>query len=595
MVRENKYRSHSCGELRASDAGKEVRLAGWVERVRNLGSMVFFTLRDHYGRTQIFHQIEEGDSLSEDVKKLKPESVVFIKGDVRSREGDINKNMATGEIEIELKELTIDSIVENLPFPLNDIMPPEEMRLKYRFIDLRRDKLQENMKLRANVLGEIRAFMNGEGFTEIQTPILTASSPEGARDYVVPSRIHPGEFYALPQAPQQYKQILMCSGIDKYYQIAPCFRDEDARADRSPGEFYQLDLEMAFPTQDQIFEVLEGLFQHLTPKVSKKKIVEFPFPRITFKDAMEKYGSDKPDIRFGMEITNLSDIFEGAEFKAFAANTEKGKSVRGIKFEGGAEKSRKYFDKLEKHAKKFGAKGLAYVHFKEDEIKGSVAKFLSDNETEALCNRFDAKAGDSILIVAGDDNIVLKSLGALRLQVSEQEGLTNPDELAFCWIVDFPMFEWNEDEEKVDFSHNPFSMPQGGMEALETMEPLDILAYQYDLVCNGIELSSGAIRNHRPDIMYKAFDMVGYGPEVVNEKFGHMIDAFKFGAPPHGGIAPGLDRMVMIYADEPNIREVIAFPMNQKAQELMMGAPAPIEGYQMDELSLKVEIKEEEE
>ncbi len=592
MVRENKFRSHSCGELRASDAGKEVRLAGWVERVRNLGSMVFFTLRDHYGRTQIFHQTEEGNKLSEDIKKLKPESVVFIVGKVRSREGDANKKMATGEIEVELKELTIDSIVENLPFPLNDIMPPEEMRLKYRYIDLRRDKLQANLKLRSKMLGEIRSYMNTEGFSEIQTPILTASSPEGARDYVVPSRIHPGQFYALPQAPQQYKQILMCSGIDKYYQIAPCFRDEDARADRSPGEFYQLDLEMAFPTQDEIFKVVEGLFEHLTPKISTKRMAQYPFPHITYKDSMEKYGSDKPDIRFGMEINDMSDIFEGAEFKAFAANTTDKKSVRAIKFEGGSEKSRKYFDKLENHAKKFGARGLAYIHIKEDEIKGSVSKFLSETEVNAVKERLEAKVGDSILFVAGDTNIVLKSLGALRTHIAELEELTDKDELAFCWIVDFPMFEWNDEFEKVDFSHNPFSMPQGGMEALDTMDPLDILAYQYDLVCNGIELSSGAIRNHRPDIMYKAFDMVGYGPEVVNEKFGHMIDAFKHGAPPHGGIAPGFDRMVMIYADEPNIREVIAFPMNQKAQELMMGAPALIENIQMDELSLKVDIKE---
>lgn len=583
----NPYRSHHCGELRIEDVSKTVKLAGWVDTIRNLGNIIFFTLRDHYGKTQVIHKVVEGDDLSKKITSLKPESIVFIEGVVKSRDKDINRNMPTGEIEIDCTHLEIDSLVESLPFSLGE-NPPEDLRLKYRFLDLRREKLQENIKLRSKVTQEMRQYMHSRNFLEIHTPILTASSPEGARDYVVPSRIHAGKFYALPQAPQQYKQLLMCSGFDRYFQIAPCFRDEDARADRSPGEFYQLDMEMAFATQDEIFEIIEGLFHHLTPKVSNKTIQNFPFPRLSFEQAINEYGTDKPDLRFSLKINNISDIFHESNFELFSTNINNNKSIRAIVFNNAADKSRSYFGKLEDFAKEKGLKGLSYLKYINNEISGPISKYLSEKEKETIIRSLSLKDNDTILIAAGENKTVLKALGELRVKIANEENLIDHHMLAFCWIVDFPMFEWNETEEKIDFAHNPFSMPQGGLEALNSKDPFEILAYQYDIVCNGIEVSSGAIRNHRPDIMFRAFEIVGHSQETVLNKFGHMINAFKLGAPPHGGIAPGLDRIVMIYADEPNIREITAFPLNQKAQELMMNAPSYLEERQLKELHLKI-------
>ena len=591
------YRSHLCNELRGTDEGKQVKLAGWVTDIRKMGkSMAFITIRDHYGKTQLVFT-DENLELLERANTLKPESVIFIEGVVKSRGKDVNKEMETGEVEVICNNLTIDSLVESLPFQLHENVG-EDLRLKYRFIDLRRNELQESLKLRFQVMQELRNFLAGKGFLEIQTPILTASSPEGARDFVVPSRVYPGKFYALPQAPQQYKQLLMCSGIDKYFQIAPCFRDEDARADRSPGEFYQLDMEMAFITQDELFVILEEMFDKIVPKVCNKKIVQVPFPRIAFNDSIEWYGSDKPDIRFEMKMNTVSDLFTDSGFKVYKSMVAEGKVIKAILVKGGAGKSRKFYDKAQDEAKKHGAFGIGYLTFKGDEVKGSVAKPLSEEEVASLKERLGAEDGDSIILCAGAKKMVNNALGKVRVWVAGELGLIDDDILSFCWIVDFPMYEEDENEEgKWDFCHNPFSMPQGGMEALdkaiETGNLADVLAYQYDIVCNGIELSSGAIRNHRPDMMYKAFEVVGYSQEVVDEQFGHMISAFKYGAPPHGGIAPGLDRLVMILADKSNIREIIAFPLNQQAKDLMMNSPAPVTQQQLDELHLTINVPEE--
>ena len=583
-----KYRTHHCAQLRASNVGETVTLAGWVRDIRKVSNkFMFIALRDHYGITQLVFDAESNQALFDDAATLKPESVIFVTGKVISRGKDINKNMPTGEIEVAVESLSIDNLVKELPFsPEDSILPSEDLRLKYRFIDLRREKLQKNIALRFKVMQALRNHLAGRGFMEIQTPILTASSPEGARDFVVPSRLHPGKFYALPQAPQQYKQLLMCSGFDKYFQIAPCFRDENARADRSPGEFYQLDMEMAFITQEELFQELELMYETIVPQVSNKRIMQLPFPRIKYHDSMEWYGNDKPDIRFDMKMQNVTEFFKGSELAAYAnANC-----VKAIVVEGTADKSNKFFKDAEAAARANGAGGLGYINIKEDEIKGSIAKFFTPEQLQALANQLGAKVGDSILLCAGEKAVVTNVLGKLRVTLAEQLGLLDKDLLAFCWIVDFPMFEWNEEDNKIDFCHNPFSMPQGGMEVLQNAktneEILAIVAYQYDIVCNGIEFSSGAIRNHRPDIMYKAFDMAGYSQEDVNAKFGHMISAFTYGAPPHGGIAPGLDRMVMVFADEPNIREIIAFPMNQKAQDPMMQSPATITQKQLDELNL---------
>ncbi|MCP4437451.1 MAG: aspartate--tRNA ligase [Aureispira sp.] len=598
MKVESPYRTHYCNELRGTDEGKTIKLAGWVTDIRLISkNIIFITMRDHYGKTQLVFSDAHPEVLAQ-AKTLRPESVIFVDGVVKHRGKDANLDMETGEIEVVVTNVQIDSLVENLPFQLHE-SPNEELRLKYRFIDLRRDQLQKNIRLRFKVMQEIRNFLAAKGFLEIQTPILTASSPEGARDFVVPSRMHPGKFYALPQAPQQYKQLLMCSGIDKYFQIAPCFRDEDARADRSPGEFYQLDMEMAFITQDELFLVLEEMFETMIPKVTNKKLVQVPFPRIKFADSMEWYGNDKPDIRFDMKMKTITHLFKDSGFKVYKEMYDTGKVIKAFKVEGGATQSRKFYDNAQKEAKKNGAFGIGWLQYMEDgTVKGSIVKPLSEAEIQALKEEFDVKDGDSLILCAGDRRITGKALGQVRVWVAGKMGLLDDNILAFCWIVDFPMYEEDEEEEgKWDFCHNPFSMPQGGMEALdkaiETGKYEDVYAYQYDIVCNGIELSSGAIRNHRPDIMYKAFEVVGYSKEVVDTEFGHMISAFKYGAPPHGGIAPGLDRMVMIFADEPNIREVIAFPMNQRAQDPMMGSPAVITQQQLDELSIAVNVKEE--
>ena len=588
----SKYRTHTCNELRGTDVDKNIKLAGWVADIRNVSkSLLFITIRDHYGKTQLVFSDEYPEVFAA-AKTLKPESVIMIEGLVKSRGKDINPNMDTGEIEVIVTALNIDSLVENLPFQLHET-PGEDLRLKYRFIDLRRSELQEALKMRFKMMMEIRNFLANKGFLEIQTPILTASSPEGARDYVVPSRIYPGRFYALPQAPQQYKQLLMCSGIDKYFQIAPCFRDENARADRSPGEFYQLDMEMAFITQDELFGLLEEMYQYLVPKVCAKKMQAFPFPRIKFADSMEWYGNDKPDIRFDMKMQELTSLFANSEFKVYKEMADTaGKCVKAILVEAGAEQSRKFFDNAQKVAKNAGAFGIGYIQYGA-EIKGSVIKPLSDAEIEAIKTEMGAKDGDAIILMAGDRKMVNVALGKVRAWAGVELGLADPNELAFCWIVDFPMYEFDEETGKWDFSHNPFSMPQGEMAALdkaiETGRFEDVLAYQYDIVCNGIELSSGAIRNHRPDVMYKAFKIVGYPQEEVDKRFGHMISAFKFGAPPHGGIAPGLDRMVMVFGDKENIREVIAFPLNQQARDLMMESPAEITQTQWDELKLMMQ------
>jgi len=589
----SKYRSHNCNALRAANEGETVKLAGWAADLRNVSkSLMFVTVRDHYGKTQLVFS-EEHNEAFELAKTLKPESIIIIEGKVISRGKDINPNMATGEIEVIVNKLTIDSLVENLPFQLHE-NPGEDLRLKYRFIDLRRSELQEAIKMRFKMMMEIRNFLAGKNFLEIQTPILTASSPEGARDYVVPSRLYPGKFYALPQAPQQYKQLLMCSGFDRYFQIAPCFRDENARADRSPGEFYQLDMEMAFITQDELFALLEEMYQYLVPKVCNKKMQQFPFPRIKFHDSMEWYGNDKPDIRYDMKMQDLTSLFGNSEFKVYKEMYDTaGKCVKAILVKGAANMARKFFDNAQAVAKENGAFGIGYIQYGEEETKGSVTKALSENELSSIKSSLNAETGDAVLLIAGERKMVNVALGKVRSWVASELKLADPDILAFCWIVDFPMYEFDDEKQAWDFSHNPFSMPQGEMAALDKAidsgDYAAVSAYQYDIVCNGIELSSGAIRNHRPDIMYKAFEIVGYPKEEVDRRFGHMINAFKFGAPPHGGIAPGLDRMVMVFSDKENIREVIAFPLNQQAKDLMMGSPSEITDVQWNELGLMVQ------
>jgi aspartyl-tRNA synthetase len=590
------YRTHNCGELRGTDEGKEIRISGWIHRKRDLGGVLFITLRDTYGVTQVI--AEPGTEVHKQIENIRIESVITIDGTVRSRGENINKDMPTGEIEVEAKAVTVQSHAEILPFQVaDDENAPESTRLKYRFLDLRREKLHENIMLRSKVIFSIRRRMMDLGFHEFQTPILTSSSPEGARDYLVPSRLYPGKFYALPQAPQQFKQLLMVSGFDKYFQIAPCFRDEDARADRSPGEFYQLDVEMAYATQEDVFEAIEqvmhGVFaEFAAPGV---EVTKPQFPRIPFEEAMLKYGTDKPDLRFGLEICDVSDIFANSGFNAFKGVVEGGGVVRAIAVPELTAKSRKFFKQLEEYAKEAGAKGLASLNFTEEgEVKGSLAKPLSDETKQALKEKTGAENGAAILMVADKAPMVASVLGKVRNHLADILDLRQKDCFKFCWIVDFPMFEKDEETGKIEFSHNPFSMPQGGMEALETQDPLTIKAYQYDIVCNGVELSSGAVRNHRPDIMYKAFEIAGYDNSVVEEKFGGMINAFKYGAPPHGGIAPGVDRIVMLLANEPNIREVIAFPMNQNAQDLLMQAPGDVDQAQLDELNLRVVYPETE-
>lgn len=583
----NIYRTHNCGELRASDLGKQVRLSGWLHRKRDLGGMLFATLRDNYGITQILS--EPGSECEKILSSVRVESVVTVEGEVISRGENINKNMPTGEIEVKLSKVIVQSSAEVLPFQVaDDDNAPETTRLTYRFLDLRREKLHANILLRSKIISEIRRRMTDMGFVEFQTPILTSSSPEGARDYLVPSRLYPGKFYALPQAPQQFKQLLMVSGFDKYFQIAPCFRDEDARADRSPGEFYQLDIEMSFVTQDEIFAALEKLFIGLFSDLSDWKVTSPVFPRITYADAIAKYGSDKPDLRFALEIEDLGDIFAETSFSLFRDTLEAGHSIRGLCVDGLADKSRKFYKEIEDFVKEQGGKGVATVQFKDGEVKGSIGKHVSEAESAALRERFNAKDGSALFIMAGETDSIAKLLGQLRLKLADILDLREKNSYRFCWIVDFPMFEKDEETGKIIFSHNPFSMPQGGLEALNNMDPLEIKAYQYDIVCNGIELSSGAIRNHLPEIMYRAFEIAGYDRSVVDDKFGGMIQAFKYGAPPHGGIAPGVDRIAMLLANEQNIREVIAFPLNQNAQDLMMRAPSTVTEKQLKELHLKI-------
>jgi aspartyl-tRNA synthetase len=585
------YRTHFCGALRREHISTEVKLAGWIHRKRDHGGLIFVDLRDHTGICQLVFEPHHADIFHQ-IEHLRVESVITVQGRVVPRAEDtINEHLPTGEIEVRVHAMTVENAAAPMPFPIADETPTaEDLRLKYRFLDLRHEHLHENILYRSRMIFEIRKYLVGLGFNEIQTPILTCSSPEGARDYLVPSRLHPGKFYALPQAPQQFKQLLMVAGFDKYFQIAPCFRDEDARADRSPGEFYQLDMEMAFITQDELFEVLEGLFAHLTKTLSRKRIMQLPFPRIKYLDAMNRYGSDKPDLRIPLVIEDVTDIFVGSSFKVFAQNTSKGRCIKAIVLKGKANEPRLFYDKAEDYAKtELGLPGLAYIRYRETEVQSPIYKFLSDTEKERLKTRLALETGDVVFFAAGTWEKTCKAMGALRNYFGKNYVL-DKDLLAFCWIVDFPMFEYNEEQKKIDFSHNPFSMPQGGLEALLSKDPLEIFAYQYDIVCNGIELSSGAIRNHKPEIMYKAFEIAGYTKEEVDARFGHMIRAFQHGAPPHGGIAPGIDRMVMLYRDEHNIREVIAFPLNQKAQDLMTGAPTPVSEKQLRELHIKLDL-----
>jgi aspartyl-tRNA synthetase len=590
QILHNRFRSHYCGLLSPKLEHSPVRLAGWVHRKRDHGGLIFIDLRDHTGISQLVIQPEQ-QALFAKAEQLHLESVICIEGMVVRRSyGAVNPRLASGEIEVVVSQITIESNANPLPFPVADDVPTsEELRLKYRFIDLRREKIHENIIFRSRLTAVIRHYLEEKEFIEIQTPILTSSSPEGARDFLVPSRLHPGKFYALPQAPQQFKQLLMVSGFPRYFQIAPCFRDEDARADRSPGEFYQLDMEMAFIEQDDLFTILEGMIEHLTRTMSKKRIVQFPFPRISYKEVMNRFGTDKPDLRIPLEIQDVTPLFVDSGFKVFANNTVAGSCVKALVLKGHGNESRLFYDKAEKRAKELGSGGLAYIQFKEEGPKGPVVKFLSEENLATLKSHLALETGDVVFFGAGKWESTCKIMGGMRSWFGDFFTL-DKDELSFCWIVDFPMFEYNEEAKKIDFSHNPFSMPQGEMEALETMSPLDILAYQYDIVCNGIELSSGAIRNHKPDIMYKAFGIAGYSREEVDQRFGHMIEAFKLGAPPHGGIAPGLDRLVMILCDELNIREVIAFPMNQQAQDLMMSSPSEVTPVQLRELHLKIDL-----
>ncbi len=582
----NKYRTHTCGELGEEHIGQEVRLAGWLFNIRDKGSIMFITLRDQFGVTQA---VISDEAMMNTLREIPRESTVSMLGTVVKRT-DVNPAMKTGMIEIIPKDIEIlGKCSELLPFEIaTSLEAREDNRLKYRFLDLRNEKVHNNIVLRSKVIQSIRRRMNDEGFLEIQTPILTSSSPEGARDYIVPSRVHEGKFYALPQAPQQFKQLLMVSGFDKYFQIAPCFRDEDARADRSPGEFYQLDMEMSFAEQEDVFRVIEKVLHGLFTEFSSWE-VECPFPRISYAEAMEKYGSDKPDLRNPLIIKDVSQVFANTEFNAF-----QGKTIRAIAVPNCADRPRKFFDGLNDRLMQEGGR-LAWLKVADDlSLSGSIAKFVTDSERLELLKSLDAEAGFGIFLVADDKKISAKLSGLLRTEIAKAMDLIEQNVYKFCWIVDFPMYELNEETNKVEFSHNPFSMPQGGLEALLTKNPLDILAYQYDIVCNGIELSSGAVRNHDVDVMIKAFDIAGYSEEVVSSKFPALFNAFKFGAPPHAGIAPGVDRIVMLLANEPNIREVIAFPMNKSAQDLLMGAPSEITEEQLKEANILVRPKAKE-
>ena len=603
------YRTHTCGELRQTHVGETVRLSGWVHRKRDHGGLLFVDLRDHYGLTQCV--VTPSNENFERLERICVESVITVTGEVVARNDEtVNPNLPTGQIEVQLATLDIQSEAAELPMPVfGDQEYPEDIRLRHRYLDLRREKLHKNMILRSQIITSLRKRMVDQGFTEYQTPILTASSPEGARDFLVPSRLHPGQFYALPQAPQQFKQLLMVSGFDRYFQIAPCFRDEDARADRSPGEFYQLDIEMSFVSQEDVFQAIEpvmaGVFHEFANWDNKKRhMPDGPFPRIPYREAMEKYGSDKPDLRNPIELKDVSEIFKEEDktgFSIFAKITNGGGKVIAIPAPKATEtQSRKFFDDFDKWAKKeMQAPGLGYARLRKDEngnvvSQDPVLKNFTPEHMAAFLEATGLEDGDGVFFSAGKKEAAYKLAGAARLRIGEELGLVEENVFRFCWIVDFPMYEYDEDNKKIDFSHNPFSMPQGGMEALEAADTdekkLDLLAYQYDIVCNGIELSSGAIRNHRPDIMLKAFELAGYGPEVVEEEFGGMLNAFRYGAPPHGGIAPGVDRIVMILAEVENLRDVTLFPMNQQAQDLMMGAPSAVDDKQLKELSIRLQL-----
>ncbi len=589
----NVYRTHTCSQIRMEDVGKQVKIAGWVQTIRDLGGVVFADIRDQYGITQVVSH--ENNEITEELSRIPIESVVSIQGMVRKRDEEtINPNIITGKVEIEVEKIEmLGKRTKNLPFEVNveNREVREDLRLQYRFLDLRRDKLKENIILRAKVIQFLREQMVKKGFIEVQTPILTSSSPEGARDFLVPSRLHPGKFYALPQAPQQFKQLLMVSGFDKYFQIAPCFRDEDARADRSPGEFYQLDVEMSFSTQEDVFAVMEEVIYHTFQEFSDKEISSYPFQKITYEEAMLKYGTDKPDLRNPLIIQDVTEIFQRVELKAF-----KGKIVRTITVPQGAKNSRSFFDDMTEYAiKTCKAKGLAWLKVNEDRsMQGPIAKFIDKNAKEEMLIKTNTKPGDVIFFIAEQKGIVEKLAGQIRQELGKRLGLIAENQFIFSWIVDFPMYEMGEDG-KIDFSHNPFSMPQGGYMSLITKNPLEIKAYQYDLVCNGIELSSGAVRNHSQETMIKAFEIAGYTKEDIENKFAAIFNSFAYGAPPHAGIAPGIDRMIMLLTGEECIRDVIAFPLNSKAEDLLMGAPGEVTKEQLKEVHIKVENKEKQE
>ena len=592
----NKYRTHTCGELNISNKGQKIILSGWINKKRDHGNLLFIDLRDNYGLTQCV--VDNENKVFKEIENLPLETVLKITGKVIERNKDtINENLSTGEIEISIINFEILGQTKELPMPVfSDQEYSEEIRLKYRFLDLRRKKIHQNIILRSKVISFIRSEMNKLGFLEFQTPILTSSSPEGARDFLVPSRLNPGKFYALPQAPQQFKQLIMVSGFDKYFQIAPCFRDEDARADRSPGEFYQLDLEMSFVEQKDVFEVVEKLMVNVFKNFSDKKLLFETFPKISYSDAMLKFGSDKPDLRNPLIISDITKLFERDDisFEIFKNLVKKGSIVRSIVTKNTKDKPRSFFDGIDKWAKEQGSSGLAYFTLeKNDKIigKGPVGKFFSEESLIELMKITNAEIGDTVFLSCGKQNDVEKILSIARTRIAEELKIIKEDCFAFCWIVDYPMFEIDEQTKKISFSHNPFSMPQGDIKNLDLTDPLSLKAYQYDIVCNGIELSSGAIRNHVPELMYKLFDIAGYSKKDVEEKFSGMINALSYGAPPHGGIAPGIDRIVMLLADEKNIREVTMFPMNQNAQDLMMNAPSTISDDQLKELNLTVKKK----